>query len=55
MNKKLRKEIENLRFAISWLEPPFVGERTPVNELWYRIKLCLEDARRATPAPMEKT
>ena len=40
-------EIERLRAAISWIEPPFIDEKTPEAELRSRIGFCVADARRA--------
>ena len=40
-------EIEKLRAAISWIEPPFVDDSTSESELRSRIKFCVADAKRA--------
>jgi len=45
--KTLRAENERLRAAISWIEPPFVDGNTPEAELRTRIRICVEDKRRA--------
>ena len=46
-NDRLRAENERLRAAISWIEPPFVDSKTSEAELRTRIRMCVEDKRRA--------
>lgn len=36
-----------LRTAISWIEAPFVDESTSIDELRFRVTLCVTDAARA--------
>ena len=40
-------EVERLRAAISWIEPPFVDDNTSEEELRQRVKFCVQDAARA--------
>lgn len=52
-------EDEKLRAAISWIEPPFIDESTPVEELRQRIAFVVADAKRAAlaqarPAPADE-
>jgi hypothetical protein len=44
---RLTAELERLRGAISWIEPPFVDEKTPEEELRRRVSYCVADAKRA--------
>ena len=44
---RLTAENERLRGAISWIEPPFVDEKTPEEELRRRVSYCVADAKRA--------
>jgi len=41
------EEIERLRAAIAWIEPPFVDDNTPEPELRQRVNYCVADAKRA--------
>ena len=53
----LKADNERLRAAISWIEPPFVDEKTPEAELRQRIAFAVADAARAAlaqPAEGEK-
>lgn len=43
----LEAENERLRAAISWIEPPFMDDKTPESELRSRIEFCVADAKRA--------
>lgn len=45
--KSLEETQSRLRAAISWIEEPFVDERTPENELRLRIAACVSDANLA--------
>jgi hypothetical protein len=45
-------EIEKLRTAICWIEPPFIDENTSEAELRKRISFCVQDANRALRAPL---
>jgi hypothetical protein len=47
---RLVAEIELLRAAVSWIEPPFVDEKTPEAELRQRIAYAVADAKRAALA-----
>jgi hypothetical protein len=47
--KRLRAENLRLRAAISWIEPPFVDEKTSHEELKKRVQFCVQDAARAHP------
>lgn len=42
-----RRLVDELNTAISWIEPPFVDEQTPLEELRQRIKLVIADRDRA--------
>jgi uncharacterized protein (DUF934 family) len=49
---RLTEEVERLRAAIVWIEPPFVDEFTSAAELRQRIGFCVADAKRAAlPQP----
>ena len=45
--ERLRAEIDKLRAAIAWIEPPFVDEHTTAQELRQRVNFCVADAKRA--------
>ncbi|MDF1599671.1 hypothetical protein PZ895_07765 [Mesorhizobium sp. YIM 152430] len=42
----LRSANDALRAAISWIEPPFVDDLTPHQELRFRVNQCVKDAKR---------
>ena len=48
-------EIEKLRTAICWIEPPFIDESTSEAELRKRISFCVQDAKRAARQAMKET
>jgi len=50
----LRREVERLRGAISWVSPPFVDANTTVAELRKRVGFLLTDADRAALTHQEK-
>lgn len=43
--------IQKLEAALSWLQPPFIDEKTPEAELRQRIAFCIADANRALAKP----
>ena len=49
---RAEEEVERLRGAISWIEPPFVDGKTPKVELRRRIGFCIADAKLAARAAL---
>ena len=51
--KALERAFDGLQGAISWVEPPFVDERTSREELWQRVGFLLADRKNALKALAE--
>lgn len=44
--EQLEAENAKLKGAISWIEPPFVTDKTPEDELRERVRFVIADAKR---------